>query len=114
MIAFHGDQAIKDFYLARVQAHRAADQLVHGYYWEKGKGCAVGCTLHSAHHQAYEQELGIPLILARLEVRIFEALPPPGDQAWPDDFLAAVPVGADLTLVWPHFFVCLATDPQHG
>jgi hypothetical protein len=63
-IAFHGDPAIKAFYLGRVRAHRKADEIRHGFYWQGGKGCAVGCTLHSNSHTAYEDELGIPRILA--------------------------------------------------
>jgi hypothetical protein len=45
LIAFHNDQKIKDKYLARVEAHRKADEIIKGKYWENGKGCAVGCTL---------------------------------------------------------------------
>src|SRR5256885_1696028 len=76
--AFHGDLAIKAKYIARVNAHRLGDELVQGRYWESGKGCAVGCTVHKDGyenpHAAYEVELGIPRIVARLEDRIFEGL----------------------------------------
>jgi len=44
MIAFHGKPEIKEQYLARVRAHAAADEIIHGKYWEGGKGCAIGCT----------------------------------------------------------------------
>ena len=67
LIAFHGKQSVKDFYIERVRAHAAADEIIHGKYWENGKGCAVGCTIHSRTHARYETELGIPLALARLE-----------------------------------------------
>ena len=56
MRAFHGDPKVKTKYLKRVRAHRAADQIIHGTYWEDGKGCAVGCTIHSSDHAAYETE----------------------------------------------------------
>jgi hypothetical protein len=112
--AFHGKQKIKDYYAQRVRAHRLADEIRHGYYWEYGKGCAVGCTLHSNDHAAYETELGIPRILARLEDGIFEELPTPEDTAWPQAFLEVIPVGADLSLVWPRFFLRLATDATYG
>jgi len=62
--AFHGDPAIKAEYLARVTAHEQADEIIHGLYWEHGKGCAVGCTIHSDRHDAYETELGLPTWLA--------------------------------------------------
>ena len=114
MLAFHNDPAVKAKYLARVKAHRAADDLRHGVYWERGKGCAVGCTIHGSDHAAYERELGIPRILARLEDGIFERLSSPHDQAWPQEFLEAIPVGADLSLVWPRFALALLADEEYG
>ena len=114
MHAFHNDATLKATYLARVRAHRAADQLIHGQYWEHGKGCAVGCTIHSGHHADYETVLGIPRILARLEDGIFEGLVAPQDLAWPEQFLDAIPVGADLRMVWPQFALHLLSDAQYG
>lgn len=102
LLAFHGDPAIKETYLARVRAHREADQLAQGHgYWHSGRGCAVGCTIHGDDHGAYERELGIPAILAFIEDNVFEQLPGDLARAWPENFLAAVPVGADLSLVAP-------------
>jgi len=66
MLAFHNNPAIKEKYLARVRAHRVADEIVKGRYWENGKGCAVGCTLHSGKHMSYESELGIPVALGSI------------------------------------------------
>jgi hypothetical protein len=114
MIAYHGKQKVKDFYLARVRAHIAADELIHGKYWENGKGCAVGCTVHSSSHAAYEKELGIPRILAKLEDGIFESLSNGRSKLWPEQFLMAPNVGADLSLVWPKFAVWLLVDPKYG
>lgn len=77
LIAFHGDPAIKQTYLDRVEAHRIADQIIQGTGWDENshRGCAVGCTLHDYNHLSYETELGIPFVLAHLEDAIFEALP---------------------------------------
>ena len=74
LIAFHGDPSIKAKYLARIAAHRAADQLVRGATGQNGKGCAVWCTLDKYEHAAYETELGIPRSLARIEDGLFEYL----------------------------------------
>ena len=114
MNAFYGQQAIKDRYLARVRAHRAADEVIHGSYWHGGKGCAVGCTIHGSDHGAYERELGIPRLLAHLEDALFENLAPPEDQAWPERFLEAIPVGACLDLIWPQWIIALMAEPHHG
>ena len=94
--AFHGDPAIKEKYLARVRAHAAADRLTQGTGWDGGKGCAVGCTLEAYDHSRYPTELGLPEWLARLEDSIFEGLPTELAMTWPERFLSAIPVGADL------------------
>jgi hypothetical protein len=46
ILSFHGKQELKDEYVARVKAHRLADEIRQGYYWQDGKGCQWGCTLH--------------------------------------------------------------------
>src|ERR1700678_1712505 len=105
MEAFHNDPKIKKKYLARVSAHRKADELIKGKYWEAGKGCAVGCTIHSSDHGAYETELGIPRWLARVEDRIFEGLSDQEAKKWPEAFLQAINPGANLNLVLLPFLI---------
>ena len=117
--AYHNQQSIKDTYITRVQAHRAADELIKGVYRDDEyagvwRGCAVGCTLHSDDHDAYETELGIPRQLALLEDAIFEGLPEPKHLEWPERFLSVIQVGADLSVVHHQFTVWLLLDEQHG
>ena len=114
--AFHGDPAIKAKYLDRVRAHQLADQLIQKATWDNKtqKGCAIGCTLHNYSHSAYENELGIPRVLARLEDGIFEGLSVPDSKQWPARFLEAIQVGADLSMVWPRFAHWLLADPDFG
>ena len=112
MLSFHNDSKIKATYLARVQAHALADEIIHGAYWQEGKGCAVGCTIHGSDHAKYETELGIPRILARLEDRIFEGLANAESKTFPSRFLSAIPVGADLSMVWPKFAAWLLVGCQ--
>jgi len=114
LVAYHGDPKIKENYLARVRAHREADEMVKGVYWKDGKGCGVGCTIHSGNHHSYETELGIPEVLAHLEDAIFEGLPNGDAKAWPERFLSAIKPGADLSLVWPRFALWLLVDPADG
>jgi len=97
--AFHGDPAVKQKYLDRVAAHAAADRLVQGTGWDHGRGCAIGCTLEAYDHARYPVELGLPVWLAHLEDRIFEGLPKSDAMTWPQRFLAAIPVGADVETV---------------
>jgi len=96
LLSFHNDKKIKEKYVNRLQAHAEADEFIKGQYWENGKGCAVGCTIHSSQHDAYETELGIPEWLARLEDSIFEGLGNGQAKEFAVDFLLAIPVGVNL------------------
>ena len=109
MKAFHNDQAIKDKYLARVRAHRAADELIRGTGWDGHRGCAIGCTLERYEHARYPIELGVPEQIAYLEDHLFERLPLDAAMAWPERVLSAIRVGADLSRVWPEFAIWMLT-----
>lgn len=119
LTAYHGDPGLKEQTLKKIRAHQQADQIIQGYYWEKGddgvfRGCAVGCLLEDPDggHERYETEFGIPVQLAWLEDGIFEWLPADVARGWPLRFMAAAPIGADLTSVWPRFAIWLMTDPE--
>jgi hypothetical protein len=114
MRAFHGDSEIKERYLARLKAHRAADELIRGEGWDGHRGCAIGCTLDGYDHSRYPIELGIPEQLAYLEDWLFERLPVADAMAWPERVLTAIRVGADLSRVWPEFAIWMLVDPEHG
>ena len=93
LLAYHGDPAIKLKYVSRVTAHQKADELVRGIYWVGGKGCAVGCTVHSPEHKAYETELGMPEWFARLEDMIFEGMSEAASCRFPLGLISTIPVG---------------------
>ena len=112
LIAYKNNPEVKAKVLAQLEAHRAADQIVKGQYWEHGKGCAVGCTVHSDDHMAYERRFGIPVMLARLEDCIFEGLPNERALDWPLQFMAAIKPGQDLSLVGWKFQHWLLTDEK--
>jgi len=114
LIAFHGKQEVKDKYLSRVRQHRKMDHLVQGVTWENGKGCAIGCTLEGYNHSSYEKELGIPIMLAKLEDRIFEGLPNEYAMKWPELFLKNIKPGANLDLVGVKIMLWLLVDETHG
>src|SRR5690349_19470839 len=127
MQAYHGSEERRGAVLALVQQHEDQDKIAQGHgYWEDGRGCAVGCTLESlrqlegiAHinhsdHGLYESLIGVPPMLARIEDGLFESLPDGEWQTWPRRFLAAIPVGADLSLVASRFLHWLLVDPTDG
>ena len=112
MIAYHGNQAEKDAILAQLGAHYKADEIIKGRYWEGGKGCAVGCTIHGEDHAVYETRFGIPRALAHLEDRIFEGMDGPHSKEWPIRFMSAIRPGADLSRVVWQFLHWLLTDER--
>jgi hypothetical protein len=114
MLSYHSDAAVKARYLSRVVAHAAADEITKGQYWEGGKGCAVGCTIHGSSHEDYERELGIPQMLAWLEDVIFEGLPNRLAKTWPERFLSSISPGRDLSRVGWQFLHWLLTESGLG
>src|ERR1700747_3635551 len=114
LLAYHNDTKIKTKYVKRVKAHQLADEIEKGYYWEDGKGCAVGCTIEGSDHSKYEKELGIPKELAYLEDVIFEELPNGDAKAFPLNFLKAIKPGTDLSSVVPKFIIWQFEDKQYG
>jgi hypothetical protein len=115
LIAYHNDKKLKESVVLKMRMHKEADELVQGYgYWKDGKGCAVGCLIHSGSHVEYETRFGIPRFLARLEDGIFERLPVKEAQQWPERFLGAIQPGADLSMVFYKFMHWLLVDPQDG
>ena len=114
MEAFHNDSLIKEKYITRVQEHYQADEIIQGKYWENGKGCAVGCTIHSYIHNKYESELGIPENIAHLQDLIFESLPNKLAKQFPLEFLSSIKVGADLKNVKNLFTIWVLTDSKYG
>ena len=114
MKAFHNNSLIKELYLTRLNKHYKADEIIKGQYWKNGKGCAVGCTIHSSKHKNYESELGIPICLAYLQDRIFEGLTNELAKKFPLQFLSAINVGSDLKNVSKLFMIWVLTDSKYG
>ena len=106
MRAFIDAEVSKPDLLETLAWYREEDRLAQGwYYWQGGRGCAVGCTLHEyardqeEHHDLYEELFGIPRKLAYLEDAIFEGLDSAEARSWPERFIGCIPEGADLECV---------------
>ena len=114
----------RDVMIAEARAHREADRLVPGIYWNGASGCSVGCSVETvnrrtktnmshADHLNLARALGIPENLVWLQDSIFEGLPGHPDdaqQAWPERFYTALPEGADLSGVWLAFAVWMLRE----
>ena len=70
LLAFHNSPSIKAKYLDRIRIHAMQDEIIHGKYWENGKGCAWGarstaeaCGLRDGTgHPADARAVGGPLV----------------------------------------------------
>jgi hypothetical protein len=105
IVAFGGDAKRKEDALALVEAHKKADMIVQGQYWEthydNGRtqigGCAVGCLTHGENHGDFRDLYGIPTELAMQADNLFEALDSETAKSFPVEFIRAIPVGADVS-----------------
>ena len=116
MISYPNPPLSRDVMIAEAQAHRKAGRLVSGRYWDRNRGCSVGCSVETVNrrtggrmshydHAGLAGALGIPESLVQLQDAIYEGLPKDLRQAWPERFYTALPEGADLSGVWPLFAV---------
>ena len=119
--AWHGDPELKAEVLARMIAHREADEIIQGHYRIRHpeaasgyKGCLVGCTLpgementesaawntgrpREGWHRRVELLYGIPVDVAYLLDNTFEEQDTFDDAAeFAVASIEAIPVGADL------------------
>ena len=83
-----------------VAKHLEADALIKGAYWQRGKGCFIGCLTHSDNPKTAVDRFGLPQPVLRIAEDIFEALPEDEGKA----FFAALPAaverdGKDLSRV---------------
>ena len=106
MLAYHNDVAVKEKYVARMDEHIKADELIRGVgFSSEGKGCAVGCTLNDYNHSKYPYELGVPEWLGRLEDALFEGMSLEKSKTFPLLFLQAINVGSDLENIKAPFLI---------
>jgi hypothetical protein len=105
MKAFNNDTKLKEFYVNRMNEHAAADEIIQGTGWEDGKGCFIGCTLHSYDHKKFESEGIGPEWLGRLADKIFEGLPNDKAKEFAANFYPSMRVGIDLEQVEKDFLI---------
>ena len=91
-----------DLMTAEIDAHRAADLLMQGSYYdpETGRGCFIGCLTHGNDTAVIADRFGVPEPLTRSLESIFECLP----ALEAAEFFSAIPRaigkdGRDLTRV---------------
>lgn len=117
--AFKGDPKIKAAAIQEMEEHKRLDHLARGNYWDPrtNTGCAIGCMAGvkvENPHAFVAGKLGLPEGLLRQVDNLFENIPGGEHVEWPLQFLEAVPVGANLDLVYPKYMLALSTDKTWG
>jgi hypothetical protein len=110
MLSYHNDDNLKRLIVLEMQKHKDNDQFIKGAYGRENgvfKGCAVGCAIHSFNnalhtnyltndHIVFEEAIGVPEWLARLQDVLFEGLPSDESSQFAVNFLSSIPVGINL------------------
>lgn len=104
MQAYHDDAGLKADLLARVTARNAA--ACDKPKWANANYVNFADKASSTS----EADLGIPALLARIQERIFIRMSNDRARTFPQRFVAAIPVGADLTLATRRFLHEIASD----
>jgi hypothetical protein len=116
MKTFTKTVATKAQVLKVAKSHQKADSYRQTFgYWNAGKGCSVGCILHSFgavvdEHKESERLFGIPEEMTMLQDRIFEGLPKAKSDEWTVRYFEAIPRGVDLAPVLINFKVRLLQE----
>ena len=133
MLSYNDDPGFASRFRAEMREHSEQDHLMRTSYGEEcsdgvWRGCAIGCAVRSLDritgasgreiwdyddHALVAARLGIPHQIAHVVDRIFEGLPLPLALEWPCRFADSLPVGRDLTMLWPRLAVWILTDPDH-
>jgi hypothetical protein len=103
--AFHNNPQLQQEFLSRSKSHYDADELIHGVYWENGKGCAYGCMTHSRNHKDLESLYGMPEWLGRLIDVLFEGMSNKHSKKFYLDFIVTVANPSFLGFSnWQHMY----------
>jgi hypothetical protein len=116
MQAFHADPAIKQEFLARLQAHAEAGEILNrASVWNDGKGGPVACMVHDTDLAVWEQHTGIPKAVgSALDVAASYLDQPEQAARFVLEWVEAVEVGQDLGSVAPALMEWLLSDSEHG
>jgi hypothetical protein len=116
MQAFHGDPAIKQEFLDRLQAHAQAGEILNrASVWNDGKGGPVACMVHDTDLAIWQQRTGIPKAVgSALDIAASHLAEPEQAARFVLEWVEAVEVGQDLGSVAPGLIDWLLTDSEHG
>lgn len=125
MRVFKDKPITKERFLYHLKEHQNQDAFVKGYYANISegvfKGCAVGCSIKSisnelgrnlecSDHYLYEEYLGIPAWVARVEDTLFEGMGEYKRSIFPVEFGESLNEGSDLNEIKTPFLIYLLEE----
>jgi hypothetical protein len=116
MQAFHADPALKQDFLARLQAHAQAGEIINrASVWKDGNGGPVACMVHDTDLAVWQQRTGIPKAVGSALDSAASYLDEPDQAArFVLEWVEAVEVGQDLRCVAPALMEWLLSDSEYG
>jgi hypothetical protein len=116
MQAFHADPAIKLAFLARLQAHAQAGEIINrANVWSDGKGGPVACMVHDTDLAVWQERTGVPKAVgSALDIAASYLDEPEQAARFVLEWVEAVEVGQDLRCVAPALIEWLLSDSEHG
>jgi hypothetical protein len=120
LLSFKNDKKIKQSLMKRMQDHIKADELLQGATGRDGKGCTVWCALnngklkHGYNHDAFPDELGLPVWLGYLIDKIYEGLSVEESKKFSMAWIDATPEGKDLEKVKYQFLKWVLKDGDYN
>jgi len=111
MNSFFGSGQFKEAVRARVQRHHDTDTVRQGVYFREddlgpsgGRGCFIGCALHSGKHADFASLLGMSSWFARMGEAFFEHSDAEVARGMPLPVYDAIKPGVDLTPIGEQYF----------
>jgi hypothetical protein len=118
MQPFNGNAALAARIVDDMEAHRKADRLAQGTYWdpETGRGCAIGCLVQSDRHEDAAKLCNAPVEIMYIVDTLFENIPQPDNLDWPVIFLTALRDNPtkDISSLWLRLALEMAGHPVFG
>lgn len=117
---------VKSRMIELADEHQKNDEYLAGRFWNNGKGCSIGCTIHDAKklglvdeleygdHAALAKVLGVPEFVTRIMDTIFEWLPDAERPAFTPLVLRTIRPDRHYATLQDHFSAWCMLDPKYG
>jgi hypothetical protein len=112
MLAYHNNAKLKASMSSDMHFTISEGLIIQGMSFRDVVRCVS--RVENGSYKTLEEEIGIPSLIAQLAEFIFEGLEYEKAKKFTTDFLEAIPVGADLSMVWPKLIHYVMVDNEVG